>query len=799
MNTDNISAVILCAGKGTRMNDNSKNKVCFECGGMPVIRRIVDNMRAAGVHRFVLVVGHQAQSVMDAMEGEEGIAYAYQAEQKGTGHAVQCGLKTLAALGFDGRAIVGMGDKVVSTSVIRGLVEESADAEALWGVQPLSVNPNGGRVIVSDGRPYGVVEKADVAYQALAGAEPSAWSGILSRMGLNEKKARKVMERARKKAPSGHVELNGRRFGVNELESTPYANAGLYCFNVRAVLDVLKNCGSDNAQGEIYLTDALEHFAKRGTAKLFQVSHVEDMLTFSTKPELRDMCRYFMNNASAMLLAVQQGEWNERLTNLYGADALAMQRKRYAALLLEFVKRYGDRVVILTRAPGRVNLMGRHIDHRGGNTNVMVIDRDTLMVVSPRNDDVVHASNMDAAYADGEFSIGEWLSLCPNAQEWLEYLENPVVAKALERERGSWINYIKSAVLRFQRFADFPVCGMDMLVTGDVPTGAGLSSSSSLVVATGEAVVSLNSLNLTAKQFVELCGEGEWLVGSRGGAGDHAAMKYGRKDYIVQLSFKPFEIGESYPFDDRYAVLVADSLEQAKKSEGSRDAFNARVAAYEFGFMLLRKRFAQRGWREFRELAELEPQNEIYGMLKTIPEFATRAELMELLPTQHERLKQIFASHADPGKYPLRAVVLYGASECVRARRFGSLLEKRDYHAVGEMMKISQDGDRIRDVRYTDKDLDEMIAADVDLALACGAYGCSTKRIDGLCDLLDSMDGVLGSSLVGAGLGGSVIALIERSKATAIVSRLGLEFYSKLGKENAARVYTPSAGSMTIF
>ncbi len=186
-------------------------------------------------------------------------------------------------------------------------------------------------------------------------------------------------------------------------------------------------------------------------------------------------------------------------------------------------------------------------------------------------------------------------------------------------------------------------------------------------------------------------------------------------------------------------------------------------------------------------------------MLKTIPEFTTRAELMESLPMQHERLKQIFASHADPGEYPLRAVVLYGASECVRARRFGSLLERRDYKAIGEMMKISHDGDRIRDARFTDDVLDELIAANVDLALACGAYGCSTKRIDGLCDLLNSMDGVLGSSLVGAGLGGSVIALVERSKAAAIVSRLGREFYSKLGMENAARVYTPSVGSMAIF
>ena len=56
---NNLVAVILCAGKGTRMNDDSKNKVCFECAGVPVIRRIIANMRQGGVQRFVLVVGHR--------------------------------------------------------------------------------------------------------------------------------------------------------------------------------------------------------------------------------------------------------------------------------------------------------------------------------------------------------------------------------------------------------------------------------------------------------------------------------------------------------------------------------------------------------------------------------------------------------------------------------------------------------------------------------------------------------------------------------------------------------------------
>ena len=71
------AAIILCAGKGTRMNDDSKNKVCFDCAGVPVIRRIIENMKLGGVSRFVIVIGHQAYSVMDCLDGIDGVVYAY--------------------------------------------------------------------------------------------------------------------------------------------------------------------------------------------------------------------------------------------------------------------------------------------------------------------------------------------------------------------------------------------------------------------------------------------------------------------------------------------------------------------------------------------------------------------------------------------------------------------------------------------------------------------------------------------------------------------------------------------------
>lgn len=162
-----IAAVILCAGKGSRMNDDSTSKVCFDCAGVPVIRRIINNMKAAGVKRFVVVIGHQAYSVMDCLDGVDGVVYAYQKEQKGTGHAAYCGLKALETIGHTGPTLVSMGDKIISPKAVRELVERAETAKVVWSVQPVASNFGGGRVVLRDGKPLGVVEFTDEVLEQL--------------------------------------------------------------------------------------------------------------------------------------------------------------------------------------------------------------------------------------------------------------------------------------------------------------------------------------------------------------------------------------------------------------------------------------------------------------------------------------------------------------------------------------------------------------------------------------------------------------------------------------------------------
>ncbi len=793
----NAAAIILCAGKGTRMGDDSKNKVCFDCAGVPTIKRIVDNMRKAGVSRFVIVIGHNAYSVMDCLDGEDGVVYAYQKEQKGTGHAAMCGLRALQTVGYSGPVIISMGDKIIATPVIRDIVTKAQSSKAVWGVQPLCANFNGGRVVTVDEKPYGVVEFADAALMKLADADEKDYADVLKATKLNAKKAEKVLKKALENKPCGTVTLCGRTFGADDVLHTKYANAGLYCFDVDEAVKVIESIGSNNAQGEIYLTDALERFASNGDAEIYEVKAAEDMLTYSTKPELREISKHFMRTASQFVSDINDGKLDETFKVLY-SDSAEQQKMRYVDLLNLFIKKYGDKKVVITRSPGRVNLMGRHIDHRGGGINVMATDKDIVFVTASRDDDVVNIANVDSSFPDRTFSISKTLGE-KKYDKWLDYLDDEKVVKELAESGGCWSNYVKSAVIRVQFDNETPLCGMDMAASGTIPVAAGLSSSSSIVVATMEAVTSLNCLNINDKDFITMCGEGEWFVGSRGGAGDHAAMKCGKADRIVHLGFKPFVVGENAAFSDKYAVIVANSMIKAKKSEGSKDKFNAKVAAYEFAFMLIKRSFPDYGFVEFRDIAKVRPYSEIYKILKAIPETMTRGGIKMMLPEYSERINQIFQSHADPGVYDLRGVVLYGISECVRAERCMELLNAGEYNKLGEMMKISHNGDRLTGLKISDEMLDELEKNNADVAYQYGAYDCSTEKIDYLCDTLNATDGVLGSELVGAGLGGCVIALVEKAKADSIISVINEKYYDKYGFDRAANVYSASHGSVVMF
>jgi N-acetylgalactosamine kinase len=368
------------------------------------------------------------------------------------------------------------------------------------------------------------------------------------------------------------------------------------------------------------------------------------------------------------------------------------------------------------------------------------------------------------------------------------------------------------------------MCGMDMIFSGNIPVAAGLSSSSAMVVATAEAAVALNGLVVSPQDFVDLCGEGEWFVGSRGGAGDHAAMKFGVKGSVSQIGFFPFALKRSIFFPSGFRLVIADSHVKAKKSANAKDLFNQRIAEYEYSLDLFKAIHPEAADRIGRvrdinpETLEC-PPSRIYEMLAELPAGATLDELRARFPGEYEaRITKLSATHAAPASYALRPVLLYGIAECRRSWIAGDLLERGEIADFGAMMQVSHDGDRV--VRrldgkvepyasaFDDAYLHRLVAdlrsedprrvAAAQLERQPGGYACSTEETDILVDIALATPGVAGAQLSGAGLGGCVMILVREQSLEVLLASLNRDYYEQRRLEPGTTVCLPVQGSMAL-
>ncbi|RLE96404.1 MAG: hypothetical protein DRJ63_10600 [Thermoprotei archaeon] len=499
------------------------------------------------------------------------------------------------------------------------------------------------------------------------------------------------------------------------------------------------------------------------------------------------------------------------LSKFFGnySEIISERREVYLRVLDRFEEVFGSRKLFLVRVPGRVNLMGRHVDHRGGYVNPIVFNKEVVLVASPRNDDKFVVENFHSEeFPGGSFRLSEEIPKrkISSIEDWRKWTQEKYEERTRRGEEKSWINYVKTVVYlqEYYRLDDSSFVnklrGLDMLFYGDIPMSAGLSSSSALVVATYLATVAANRLIISKRRLVELCGYGEWYVGTRGGCGDHAAMIWSKAGYVSHIGFFPLRVSYA-KFPSNYRILVCNSFVEAKKMTGAKDIFNQRVACYEIGFMILKKKCPDilSKVRYLRDINTLNfDLNTIYSMVKELPLRASREELLKQLPEMREKLMRIFREHKEPPEgYYIRDVCLFGIAECERSRIVYDVLSRGDVEEFGELMKISHDGDRVvkyRDSREeewewsaSDEYLEHLISLPDDhpnkqLFRQPGAYRCSIRETDYLVDLLLKQEGVVGAQLAGAGLGGCVIALVHEKYVKKVVEALYREYYDKCSK-----------------
>ncbi|MBN1943180.1 MAG: NTP transferase domain-containing protein [Phycisphaerae bacterium] len=805
-----IACVILAGGRGKRMASSDLHKVCFPIVGRPAIVRSIETYKAAGLRRFLVVVGQMAEQVIATISAAHPeVTFVFQAEPLGTGHAATIAADALASQADVRAALITMGDKITRPEIVRTLIERyrRSLADVVMSTLPKTPTSTAGRVVRdSDGQVLGVVEKADI-------------------------------DRLRKRKEKIH--LAGQDFSAAGVEKNSNSvNASLYLFRFDRLREALGRIHSNNAQGELYLTDTIGLLAGDGRVETMLVDDPSDLMAYNTPDELvaieevirqreapprvkaagrKTLTPHVLKTAGQWrrILSGNDAKFLAELRRTYGRDEtlLAERKKELRQLVKAFIQRFGkDREIILCRAPGRVNLMGRHVDHRGGYVNVMAISKEVLLAAAPRGDDLVHLEHVDSdRFATREFRIANLLREA-SWSDWIDFVDSQTVRLVQSTSRGDWSHYARAPLLRLQHECrDVRMHGMDCMVTGNIPMGAGLSSSSALVVAFAEAAVALNGLNVAMRDFVDLCGEGEWFVGSRGGSADHAAIRTGKIGSVSRIGFYPFRMEGEVKLPASLRVVIAYSGSMAVKSAGAKDTYNQRVASYNLAQWYFTKHWPLAAGAE--HLRDLVPDKlkastaEVYRAIKRLPENPTRAQLRKLFPQDDQaRLEQIFSSHADIGPYDLRGVTLYGLGEILRSRGFANLLKKRNIPRIGEFFRLSHDGDRCfttaqdgTQTEFTisteDKELERLAKKRVSLANQPGRYACSTANVDALVDLANRTPGVIGAQLAGAGLGGCIMILARAGKLDGLMETLRRDFYQPRELPFGAFVCTPVAGA----
>ena len=806
---DDIVCIILAGGRGKRMASQDRHKVCFPIAGRAAIVRAIDTYKEAGLRRFVVVVGQLAEQVMATVSAvHPEVVFVFQGEPRGTGHAAMVGVEALAATSCPGQVMIVMGDKVTHVETVRRLLERqrSGHPDLLLTTLPKGAESSAGRVVEDEnGVVLGLVETPDLR-QAQAAGRP--------------------------------LRVGGREFSAERIEAdSQTVNASLYLFRFEVLREALRHLSPSNAQGELYLTDTVEYIAAHGRVESLLVSDPHDLMAYNTPAELlaiEDVVRQRQGALSAVtapepvlspdclrpaiawlaLLEAGGPALRSVLAGLYGDDApvLAERREAMRQVVQAFVGQYGpERLTVICRAPGRINLMGRHVDHRGGFVNVMAINREALVAASPRSDDVVRLRHLSVTqFPNREFRIYDLLGE-ESWSGWMDFLGSGTVQRVLKAAPGDWSHYVRAPLLRLQyEHSGMRLRGMDCMVSGNIPMGAGLSSSSAWGVAFAEAAVVLNGLKVAMRDFIDLCGEGEWFVGSRGGSADHAAIRTGQLGQVSAIGFFPVRLVRQVPFPAGLRVVIAHSGTRAVKSAGARNVFNQRVACYQIAEMLLKESWpAAAGMGHLRDLSpdhlQVDPAD-VLRALTLLPERPARADLPAAVPTHlHGRLEQILSSHDDVGPYDLRGAALFGISECMRSERFADVLARGDLETVARFMKASHDGDRAlpwaagtatpAGVDTGTPALLRLAAAGVDLLDCCGAYACSTPDIDRMVDLAGAVPGVVGAQLAGAGLGGCMMVLVRPEALPALQQALAQGYYQPRGTAPELHTCSPVAGA----
>jgi len=361
----------------------------------------------------------------------------------------------------------------------------------------------------------------------------------------------------------------------------------------------------------------------------------------------------------------------------------------------EFFRLYGDRdrEPVLFYSPGRVNLIGEHTDYNGGYVFPCALDFGTSLLVRVSAGQEIRMNSLNIP---GEAVI----------QIALNYMPVP----------KSWTNYPVGVINEFAR-KGIAAPPMEMLFSGDIPNGAGLSSSASIEMVTAVAINELTGAGLEMIEMVKMSQKAEnGFAGMNCGIMDQFAVGFGRKNHAINLNCDSLEY--------RYApVNLGDRkliITNTNKRRGLTDSkYNERRSECDKAVEYISAH------RPIRNLSEL-TVSDLWIVDSYIPD-----------PVIRKRAKHVITENGR-------------TLDAIKA------LENNDIDLLGRLMNESHDS-------------------------LCNDYEVTGSELDTLVYEGRKLPGVVGSRMTGAGFGGCTVSIVESQHVDTFIRKLGEIYTSKTG------------------
>lgn len=442
--------------------------------------------------------------------------------------------------------------------------------------------------------------------------------------------------------------------------------------------------------------------------------------------------------------------------------------ERIIRLKQHFCEEFGCEPLFIVRVPGRVNLIGEHIDYCGYPVLPMALEQDILIAATTINKPELHLRNINNKY-------------CNYATEIKSCEDINIISDS--NGKPFWYNYVLCGVKGALEFlCDKITNGLQLCVDGIIPPASGLSSSSALVSAACLALLYAQNVPLSKTEIASLCAKCERYIGTQGGGMDQAIAFLAQKNCAQYITWQPLK-ATPVVLPENSAFVVAHSLAEANKA--ATNDFNRRVIECRLAAKIIATCAGAVTDNKIITLSQVQNKldNTLGEMVNLVYEHLpndvyTKEEICDILNVNEEELEQLYLTpntkHLTEFKLKQRALHVY--EEAIRVEDF----RKHCSQAVSKGNGMN--GVNGNNVSYENGDGNEILNLLGTLMSSSHEslkelYECSHDHLDHLVNISKEIN--VHSRLTGAGWGGCIVALCPKEKVNKYIDLLIDNFYVK--------------------